>query len=257
MSFHVDSEVGALHQVIVHRPGLELTRLTPAQRRRPALRRRDVGAARPGGARRVRPEAARQGRQGPPVRRPARAGPGRARGPRVRPGRAHHRDPVRARPGRAAGRAGRLDAGRPLAEVLDRRRAQARPRPVERPPACSWSTSSRTTSCSRRCPTTCSSATTPPGSTTGCRSTRCRSRRASGRRSTRRLVYNFHPMFRDADPPVHFYYGNDNRGARPGELRGRRHPRHRQRRGDDRHGGADHARRAWSSWPGSTSRTAR
>ncbi len=29
MSFHVDSEVGQLHQAIVHRPGLELTRLTP------------------------------------------------------------------------------------------------------------------------------------------------------------------------------------------------------------------------------------
>ncbi|RPI08465.1 MAG: arginine deiminase, partial [Actinobacteria bacterium] len=29
MSFHVDSEVGQLRQAIVHRPGLELTRLTP------------------------------------------------------------------------------------------------------------------------------------------------------------------------------------------------------------------------------------
>ena len=29
MTFHVDSEVGRLHQVIVHRPGLELSRLTP------------------------------------------------------------------------------------------------------------------------------------------------------------------------------------------------------------------------------------
>src|SRR5262245_25974909 len=29
MSFHVDSEVGVLRQVILHRPGLELTRLTP------------------------------------------------------------------------------------------------------------------------------------------------------------------------------------------------------------------------------------
>src|SRR4051812_31104637 len=29
MSFHVDSEVGTLRQVILHRPGLELTRLTP------------------------------------------------------------------------------------------------------------------------------------------------------------------------------------------------------------------------------------
>ena len=30
MSLHVDSEVGRLHRVILHRPGLELTRLTPA-----------------------------------------------------------------------------------------------------------------------------------------------------------------------------------------------------------------------------------
>jgi arginine deiminase len=29
MPFHVDSEVGQLHQVILHRPGLELTRLSP------------------------------------------------------------------------------------------------------------------------------------------------------------------------------------------------------------------------------------
>ena len=29
MSLGVHSEVGRLHQVIVHRPGLELTRLTP------------------------------------------------------------------------------------------------------------------------------------------------------------------------------------------------------------------------------------
>src|ERR1700712_1967 len=29
MTFHVDSEVGQLKQVIVHRPGIELSRLTP------------------------------------------------------------------------------------------------------------------------------------------------------------------------------------------------------------------------------------
>src|SRR5690349_9876788 len=29
MTFHVDSEVGRLRQVILHRPGLELSRLTP------------------------------------------------------------------------------------------------------------------------------------------------------------------------------------------------------------------------------------
>lgn len=32
MSFHVDSEVGRLRQVIVHRPGLEMDRLTPANK---------------------------------------------------------------------------------------------------------------------------------------------------------------------------------------------------------------------------------
>ncbi|MEO6470163.1 MAG: arginine deiminase family protein, partial [Aeromicrobium sp.] len=30
MTFHVDSEVGQLREVIVHRPGSELSRLTPA-----------------------------------------------------------------------------------------------------------------------------------------------------------------------------------------------------------------------------------
>ena len=55
-----------------------------------------------------------------------------------------------------------------------------------------------------------------------------------------RLVYNFHPMFRDAGRR-HFYYGNDSRVARAGHLRGRRHPGHRQRRRDDRDGRAHHA----------------
>jgi arginine deiminase len=30
MGFHVDSEVGTLRQVILHRPGMELSRLTPS-----------------------------------------------------------------------------------------------------------------------------------------------------------------------------------------------------------------------------------
>ena len=53
-----------------------------------------------------------------------------------------------------------------------------------------------------------------------------------------RVVYNFHPMFRDA-ARRYFFYGNDSR-ARPGHRRGRRHPGHRQRRRDDRDGGAHH-----------------
>ncbi len=32
MSYHVDSEVGRLHQVILHRPGTEMTRLTPSNK---------------------------------------------------------------------------------------------------------------------------------------------------------------------------------------------------------------------------------
>ena len=111
-----------------------------------------------------------------------------------------------------------------------------------------------TTSSSRRCRTTCSSGTTRRGSTTACRSTRCPSRPASARPSTRGLVCNFHPMFRDAEPPLHFYYGNDNDHPRPGQLRGRRHPGHRQRRRDDRHGRADDAAGRGVPGPRSTSR---
>ncbi len=43
MSYSVQSEVGRLRQVIVHRPGLEFARLTPQNIERPALRRRPVG----------------------------------------------------------------------------------------------------------------------------------------------------------------------------------------------------------------------
>jgi arginine deiminase len=35
-----------------------------------------------------------------------------------------------------------------------------------------------------------------------------------------RLVYNFHPMFRDTDPPVHFYYGNDGLSHEPATCEG-------------------------------------
>ena len=63
MTFHVDSEVGQLRQAIVHRPGLELSRLTPRQHRRAALRRRDVGQEGQGGARRLRRGTAGQGVQ--------------------------------------------------------------------------------------------------------------------------------------------------------------------------------------------------
>ena len=70
--FDVASEVGTLRRVLLHRPDLELRRLTPTQRRRPALRRRAVGEARPPGARRLRRHAARARRRGALRRRAAR-----------------------------------------------------------------------------------------------------------------------------------------------------------------------------------------
>ncbi len=35
-----------------------------------------------------------------------------------------------------------------------------------------------------------------------------------------RLVWNFHPMFRDSDPPLHFYYGNDSELHDPANCEG-------------------------------------
>ena len=47
MALGVHSEVGKLRKVLVHRPGLEHTRLTPVERRRAALRRRALGRSGP------------------------------------------------------------------------------------------------------------------------------------------------------------------------------------------------------------------
>ncbi|RYP81281.1 arginine deiminase [Nocardioides guangzhouensis] len=35
-----------------------------------------------------------------------------------------------------------------------------------------------------------------------------------------RLLYNFHPMFTTSDPPLHFYYGNDSRDHEPANCEG-------------------------------------
>ena len=58
MTFHVDSEVGQLKQVIVHRPGLELARLTP-RTSTSCSSTTSCGPARTGGARRVRRRSSR------------------------------------------------------------------------------------------------------------------------------------------------------------------------------------------------------
>ena len=168
---YVGSETGVLRRVVLHRPDLELKRLTP--RNKDALLFDDVLWVK-----RARQEhdafadaLADRGVEVlylealladvlamPTVReRCARAD---ARRRRPRPvARPRRRRVARRRPGRRAGR------------PADRRhhlRRSCRSRARRSAPRCPRSTAS----CSRRCPTTCSRATRRRGSTTACRSTR-------------------------------------------------------------------------------------
>ena len=149
MTFHVDSEVGQLKQVIVHRPGLELSRLTPdnvdellfddvmwAER---AREEHDVfvGQLEAGGV--LVHEFADPARGG------ARRSPVHGRSSRS----GSPRRPVRSRARRAPRRARGVYAGGPAGQPADRWRAQARrgvaaaraepadglPRPGRLPPA--------------------------------------------------------------------------------------------------------------------------
>ena len=159
----------------------------PAERRRPALRRRHVG--RSGPARSTTPSSQKLRDKGVTVHhfaRAARRGARRARAP-------------------GSSSWSELTTATRFGPALDEplRRAGRQSTPAGRWPSCSSAASSSATStcrrtlepaagvpgrrrlpAARRCRTTCSSATTPPGSTTGCRSTRWPSRPASGRRST-------------------------------------------------------------------------
>ena len=219
MTFHVDSEVGQLKQVIVHRPGVELSRLTPgnvdellfddvmwAHR---AREEHDAFVAQLRGS----------GCHRAPLRDSARRGAGRAGCTGVPPGPAHHRDPVRPRPRRAPRRAGRLDAGRPAGRPADRRRAQARRHsPAAHPEPADGVPASRTTSCSGRSRTTCSSATTRHGSTTAYPSTRWPNPPASGRRSTPGSSTTSTRCSRPRR--CTFLYGNDSSSHEPATIEG-------------------------------------
>ena len=183
MTFNVASEVGQLRQVIVHRPGLELSRLTP--RNVGELLFDDVMWA----------KKAKEEHD-------AFAEALRDKGVRV-----HYF-------GQLLGETLELPEGR--AFVLDRictpellgpnlvqpLRSSSRTSTARRWPsswsagcsrrtcirpgrtACSGTCCGPTTSCCRRCPTTCSSGTTRAGSTGACRSTRWPSPPASARRCT-------------------------------------------------------------------------
>ena len=174
---------GALRQVILHRPGLELQAADPRQQGPAAVRRRAVGAPRPGGARPLRRRAARARRHRAPVRRPAAAHRRGARGAGARPRPDLRRARLRADGHRRAAQLLRRDGPRHAHRAPRRRDHQARgarPHPraaLDRPSTCS----PPTTSCWSRCPTTSTPATRRPGSTAAWRSTACARRRGSAR----------------------------------------------------------------------------
>ena len=83
-----------------------------------------------------------------------------------------------------------------------------------------------------------SSATTPPGCRRAGEPQMTMPAARSGRRSTPRVVWNFHP---GSAMPGCTSTATTAREPRSATVEARRHPRHRQRRHDDRHGRAHHA----------------
>src|SRR6188768_2083081 len=219
MSLHVDSEVGRLHQVILHRPGLELTRLTPAnvddllfddvmwaQRAREehdafAQKLRDKGVKvylfgdllaqaldQPGAREFVQEELTTATRFGPALDAPL-------------------DELVATMPAEALSEAligGVLkrdvkleDASSLLMEYLDPDDFLLAPLPnhLFQRDNTAW---------------------VYDGMTINPMSKPARKRETINSR----LVFGYHPLFRDADPPIHFYYGNDNLTHDPANCEG-------------------------------------
>jgi arginine deiminase len=219
MSLHVDSEVGQLRQVIIHRPGLELTRLTPsnvdellfddvmwAQRAREehdafAQKLRDKGVKvhifgdllaqaldQPGAREFVQEELTTASRFGPALDIPLDELVMQAPADRLSEaliGGVLKRDLTLANPSSL------------LLEYLDPDDFLLTPLPnhlFQRD----------------------NSAWVYDGLTINPMSKPARKRETINSR----LVFNFHPMFRDADPPLHFYYGNDSEFHDPANCEG-------------------------------------
>ena len=236
MPFHVDSEVGQLHQVILHRPGLELTRLTPqnvddllfddvmwAQRAREEhdafaekLRAKGVkvylfhdllaqAIDQPGAREFLQEELTTATRFGPALDAPLDELVGQ-------------------------------QAGRPAGGGARRRRPQARPRPAEdlQPAA---GVPGR-----RRLPAAAAAQPPVPAG-----QLRLGLRRPVGQPDEQagpqagddQLAAGLELPPDVPGRPAALLLRQRQREPRPGQLRGRRHPRHRQRRGHGRHGGAD------------------
>ncbi|MGH8822897.1 MAG: arginine deiminase [Jiangellaceae bacterium] len=219
MSFHVDSEVGPLRQVIIHRPGLELTRLTPgnvddllfddvmwAQRAREehdafAQKLRDKGVKvylfadllaqaldQPGGREFVQDELTTATRFGPALDKPLDELVAQAPADRL----------SEALIGGVLKRDLTLDdPSSLLLEYLDPEDFLLTPLPnhLFQRDNTAW---------------------VYDGLTINPMSKPARKRETINSR----LVFNYHPMFRDIDPPLHFYYGNDSEFHDPANCEG-------------------------------------
>ena len=258
MSFHVDSEVGQLRQVILHRPDLELNRLTPTNKRRPALRRRHVGRRGPSRSTTASPsrcastgcrctyfdDLLREALDDPEARELVLD--------RVF-------DETRLRPAAIEPlRDARRQARRPttLAELPDRRDDQARARWTGMPEPSLGDVPRLDDDDFLLAPLPNhlfkrdNSAWIYDGVSIN------PMRKPARKRETihSEAIYNFHPMFARRRTSTS---GRQGHGRRPGHHRGRRRPRHRQRRGADRHGRAHHAAGASRRSPGGCSPPAR
>ena len=219
MSLHVDSEVGRLRQVIIHRPGLELTRLTPgnvdellfddvmwAQRAREehdafAQKLRDKGVKvylfgdllaqaleQPGARAFVQDELTTATRFGPALDKPLDELVGQA----------------------PADRLSELLIGGILRSDLDLRETSSLLLEYLDPD------DFLLTPLPNHLFQRDNSAWVYDGLTINPMSKPARKRETINSR----LVFNFHPMFRDADPPPHFYYGNDSELHDPANCEG-------------------------------------
>jgi arginine deiminase len=219
MSLHVDSEVGQLRQVIIHRPGLELTRLTPgnvdellfddvmwAQRAREehdafAQKLRDKGVKvylfgdllaqaldQPGAREFVQDELTTATRFGPALDKPLDELVGQA----------------------PADRLSELLIGGVLRSDLDLRETSSLLLEYLDPD------DFLLTPLPNHLFQRDNSAWVYDGLTINPMSKPARKRETINSR----LVFNFHPMFRDADPPPYFYYGNDSELHDPANCEG-------------------------------------
>ena len=217
MSFNVQSEVGQLRQVIVHRPGLELSRLTP-QNIGGLLFDDVMWAKRAKEEHDVFAESLRE------------------RGVTV-----HYFGQLLAETLEVpAGREFVLDRMctpeilgpelvRPLRRLADGLDAPAWPS--------TWSAACSRPTCGRcrrrslkwdmlraddfvlpRCPTTCSRGTTPAGSTAACRSIPMAKPARQRETLHMRAIYRYHPMFANADFIT--YYGDDDASHLPASVEG-------------------------------------